>query len=130
MAWNTQTITAEHPKGTPVAPEAGAFAFGAKLGFFGNNAPKWKILPPDTDSTNGNSYPEGWDDGDTGVPLGSSRTVWEDSQGNPIAPLAYLERIVALLKKQGNTAEARAELDELLRRAPGDPILIRVRRDL
>ena len=32
----------------PVAPEAGAFAFGAKLGFFGNNAPKWAILPNST----------------------------------------------------------------------------------
>src|SRR5688572_13385706 len=33
------------PSGPPIAPEAGAFAFGAKLGFFGNNAPKWAVLP-------------------------------------------------------------------------------------
>jgi len=35
-----------------------------------------------------------------------------------------------VLKKQGNAGEARAELDELLRRAPGDPVLVRTRRDL
>ncbi len=41
-----------------------------------------------------------------------------------------VEGLAAVLKKQGQADEARAELDELLRRAPGDPVLIRARRDL
>ncbi len=91
-----KAITTAPPSGPPLAPEAGAFAFGAKLGFFGNNAPKWKILPPDTDSTNGQAYPFGWDSGDTPNPSGGTlpRTIWEDSQGTSIAPLTYLERAV------------------------------------
>ena len=79
------------PSGPPVAPEAGAFAFGAKVGFFGNNGPKWAILPNST-NTNETAYPEGWDAGDPG--LGSSRTIWTDSQGNAITPSAFLERAV------------------------------------
>jgi predicted phage baseplate assembly protein len=94
-----KAITAAQPSGTPVAPEAGAFAFGAKLGFFGNNAPKWKILPPQTTNTHGDAYPNGWDDGDTGVPTGSPRTIWQDSQGTSIAPLTYLERSVPNVKR-------------------------------
>lgn len=94
-----KAITAAQPSGPPIAPEAGAFGFGAKLGFFGHNAPKWKILPPDTDNTHGNAYPAGWDDGDDetdppGGTLGAPRTVWQDSQGLAIAPLTYLERAV------------------------------------
>ena len=82
----------------PVAPEAGAFAFGAKLGFFGNNAPKWGILPPDTDNTHGDPYPSGWDAGDevaSGGQLGAPRTIWQDSQGDVDRRRdAYLERAV------------------------------------
>ncbi len=91
-----KTIAAAQPRGAPVAPEAGAFAFGAKLGFFGNNAPKWKILPPDTDNTHGDAYPLGWDSGDTENPASGTlpRTIWEDSQGTSIAPRTYLERSV------------------------------------
>ncbi|MGH8720341.1 MAG: putative baseplate assembly protein [Burkholderiales bacterium] len=95
-----KAIAAAQPSGTPVAPEAGAFTFGAKLGFFGNNAPKWAILPPDTDNTHDDAYPFGWDPGDTagsGNPapkLTKARTVWQDSQGNSIAPFTYLERSV------------------------------------
>jgi predicted phage baseplate assembly protein len=87
------------PSGPPVAPESGAFAFGARLGFFGNNAPKWAILPNNS-NTNGTAYPDGWDPGDSfgsGDPrptLAAPRTIWTDSQGNPIAPHAYLERPV------------------------------------
>jgi predicted phage baseplate assembly protein len=100
QGWNAtslvKAITATQPSGPPLAPEAGAFAFGAKLGFFGNNAPKWKILPPDTENTNGNAYQYGWDVGDEANPLGGTlpRTIWEDSQGNSIAPLTYVERAV------------------------------------
>ena len=74
--------------GPPVAPEAGAFAFGAKLGFFGNNAPKWAILPTARTPT-ATPYRDGWDAGDpigtSAVPrptLTASRTIWTDSQGN------------------------------------------------
>jgi len=89
------------PSGPPVAPEAGAFAFGAKVGFFGNNGPKWSILPNST-NTNGIAYRDGWDAGDPfgiigTIPrptLGTPRTIWTDSQGNTITPSAFLERAV------------------------------------
>ncbi len=87
-----QAIAATQPAGPPSSPEAGAFAFDAKLGFFGNNAPKWKILPPGTANTHGDAYPQGWDAGDGA--LTAPRTVWQDSQGNPIAPRVHLERAV------------------------------------
>ena len=88
------------PSGPPITPEPGAFAFGAKLGFFGNNGPKWAILP-DSSHTNGTAYPDGWDEDD---PFGNadprqtlhqSRTIWTDSQGKLISPSAYLERALA-----------------------------------
>jgi predicted phage baseplate assembly protein len=69
----------------PVATEAGAFTFGARLGFFGHNAPKWDSLP--VENLRGNAYPNGWDAGDGGSDdpldpgLASSRSIWEDSQG-------------------------------------------------
>ena len=92
-----KAITAP-PREPLQSPEAGAFGFGAKLGFFGHNAPKWKILPPATTNTHGNAYPLGWDVGDassaTGGTLGAPRTVWEDSQGTSIAPRTFLERAV------------------------------------
>ncbi|MDB6085129.1 MAG: hypothetical protein JWN43_3010 [Gammaproteobacteria bacterium] len=82
------------PTETPVAPEAGAFSFNAKLGFFGNNAPKWAILPNGM-NTNAVPYAAGWDaDDPQGVRPGVPRTVWTDSQGNSISPSAYLERAV------------------------------------
>ncbi|WP_326538113.1 putative baseplate assembly protein [Pseudorhodoferax sp.] len=81
-----QAITASFaPAARPVAPEAGAFSFGARLGFFGHNAPKWAALP--SDNLKGNAYPEGWDEGDgAGDPpppngLADARSIWEDSQG-------------------------------------------------
>ena len=86
-----QAITASvQPSATPVAPEAGAFTFGAKLGFFGHNAPKWASLP--RTNTKGNAYPEGWDVDDellvqpAPVPtppdgLAEPRSIWTDSQG-------------------------------------------------
>ena len=94
-----KTITTPAPSGPPVAPEAGAFAFGAKLGFFGNNAPKWAILP-NSSNTNGVAYRAGWDKCDSNgetpsSPIPATRTIWTDSQGNPISPSAYLERAVA-----------------------------------
>ncbi len=90
QGWNAtqlvQAITASvQPSATPVAPEAGAFSFGAKLAFFGNNAPKWASLP--TSNTNATAYPLGWDRGDrssTATPsstLAVPRSIWENSQG-------------------------------------------------
>jgi hypothetical protein len=84
------------PSGPPIAPETGAFAFGTKLGFFGNNAPKWAILPKD--HTNDVAYMAGWDAGDkdgAGGHLGAPRTIWTDSQGKAISASAYLERPVS-----------------------------------
>lgn len=94
-----KAISVAQTGGPPVAPEAGAFAFAAKLGFFGNNAPKWQVLPRATENTHGDAYPAGWDDGDTGVPTGSTRTIWQDSQGRAIRPHAYLERPVTNLNR-------------------------------
>ena len=101
QGWNptdlVETIAAATRSGKRVAPDVGAFAFGAKLGFFGNNAPKWKILPH-PDSTTNDAYPSGWDAGDVDKKpddnLDAPRTVWEDSQGKSISPHVYLERAV------------------------------------
>jgi arylsulfatase A-like enzyme/Flp pilus assembly protein TadD len=41
-----------------------------------------------------------------------------------------VDGLVAELKKQGRPDEARKELDGLLERAPGDPVLVRARRQL
>jgi hypothetical protein len=90
QGWNStqlvQAITASiAPAARPVAPEAGAFSFGARLGFFGHNAPKWASLP--ASNLKGNPYPEGWDVGDAKIngttvgTLSEARSIWEDSQG-------------------------------------------------
>src|SRR5262249_51487250 len=99
QGWSSTQLVkaiATAPSGPPIAPEAGAFAFGAKLGFFGNNAPKWGILPSDKTNINQNPYTKGWDTGDkdgTGT-LKQPRTIWTDSQGDQISPSAYVERAV------------------------------------
>jgi hypothetical protein len=92
--------------GPPIAPEAGAFAFGAKLGFFGHNAPKWAVLPAKTDNVHGDAYTKGWDKDDpdagaSGGKLDLPRTIWQDSQGNAIDPHAYLERAVPNVNRAG-----------------------------
>ncbi|MBS0291535.1 MAG: hypothetical protein JSS01_03290 [Proteobacteria bacterium] len=78
-----QAITASlQPPAQPVAPEAGAFSFGARLGFFGHNAPRWGSLP--ASNLHGDPYPQGWDQGDVATgntTLGSARSIWVDSQG-------------------------------------------------
>ena len=81
-----QAITASvQPAARPVATEAGAFTFGARLGFFGHNAPKWDSLP--AENLRGNAYPNGWDIGDGASTdpadpgLTTTRSIWEDSQG-------------------------------------------------
>lgn len=81
-----QAITASlQPSATPVAPEAGAFSFGTRLGFFGNNAPKWGSLP--AGNLHSDPYAVGWDQGDgaTTTPanpgLTATRSIWVNSQG-------------------------------------------------
>jgi len=102
QGWNAgalvQTIAAAPSAPAPApspslgAAPAGAFSFDAKLGFFGNNAPRWAVLPPKTSSTHGDAYPAGWDEEDSSP--GTERTIFETSQGAPIAPRVYLERAV------------------------------------
>jgi hypothetical protein len=90
--------------GAPVAPEAGAFGFGAKLGFFGHNAPRWAVLPAKTPNIHDDAYPRGWDKDDpdgTSAILAAPRTIWVDSQGEPISPHAYLERAVSNVTRAG-----------------------------
>jgi predicted phage baseplate assembly protein len=114
----TNLVTAVNtaPGGPPIAPEAGAFAFGAHLGFFGNNAPKWAVLPNGT-NTNAVPYKAGWDAGDgnggNGT-LAAPRTIWTDSQGNAISPSAYVERAVPGVSRGSwavfDAPEAKAEV--------------------
>jgi len=97
QGWSSSALVravGAQPGGPPVAPEAGAFGFGTKVGFFGNNGPKWAILPDDS-HTNGTAYANGWDVGDTNTVGSLPRTIWTDSQGGAISPSAYLERAVA-----------------------------------
>jgi hypothetical protein len=102
-----ETIAAAAQSGKRVAPDLGAFAFGAKLGFFGNNAPKWGILP--STHMHDDPYPSGWDKGDTdkknGGKLGAPRTIWQDSQGSSLGdsdkPNVLLERAVPNITRNG-----------------------------
>jgi predicted phage baseplate assembly protein len=99
QAWSRTelaTVVNAAPSAPAPPPQSGAFAFREKLGFFGNNAPKWSALP-ESDTTNGTPYADAWDAGDdNGTPL-TSRTIWTDSQGTPNRNDnvdAYLERAV------------------------------------
>jgi predicted phage baseplate assembly protein len=102
QGWNATSLVkaiATPVSGPPVAPEAGAFGFGARLGFFGHNAPKWAVLPAATTNVHGDAYTKGWDVGDkNGVGTGTltePRTIWQDSQGAAnTSAHAYLERSV------------------------------------
>lgn len=102
QGWNATDISravAAPRKRAIDEPVGGAFAFGARVGFFGNNAPKWSALPKT--NTNGTAYAKPWDngDGDSSTTLGHSRTIWEDSQGDDnldaSAAHVFLERAVA-----------------------------------
>jgi predicted phage baseplate assembly protein len=66
---------------------ANVYAFRARAGFFGNNAPLWKSLPL-PDKTRGDSYTIDWD--------ANPRTIWTNSQGGDYGTArAYLDRTVA-----------------------------------
>jgi hypothetical protein len=88
------------PAPARAVPAFGTFAFGARVGFFGCNAPKWRSLPH---PLVGDAYPYGWDTRDpelspapaAGKDLDSPRTIWTDSQGGSLLPAhAVLERPV------------------------------------
>lgn len=109
--WNpkslVKTITTKKPSEPLPSPVAGAFGFAAKLGFFGHNAPKWRSIQPPIRTGSGLAYPGGWDQGDeedatdpnNTNTLTASRTIWQDSQGVPIAPNVYLERAVTNINR-------------------------------
>src|SRR5262249_31796871 len=91
---NLQRAVNARPPGPKVEPDTGAFAFRERLGFFGNNAPKWKSLPHSVPPLPAIPYDEGWDPGDTGTGE-MPRSIWTDSQGDPLGDVhAYLERPV------------------------------------
>ncbi|HSW19048.1 MAG TPA: putative baseplate assembly protein [Ramlibacter sp.] len=96
-----QAITGSlKPPAKPVAPEAGAFSFSQRLGFFGHNAPKWGSLP--ATNTKEPVYTSGWDDGDPlsgGGSLSASRRIWTDSQGTPNLSSTVLPPCHALLER-------------------------------
>ncbi|WP_246760890.1 hypothetical protein [Ralstonia solanacearum] len=86
-AANLATLAVAQPLPS-LAPKGGAFAFGAKLGIFGHNAPRWGSLPNGANGANvihDDPYAKGWDAGDKADSGGSTlplpRTVWETSQG-------------------------------------------------
>ncbi len=75
----------------PVTPavDYGAFSFGAKASFYGNNAPSWKSLPKPSASLRADPYPLDWDAANDGA----GRYIFTDSQGNDYADAgAYLDR--------------------------------------
>ncbi|AMP37641.1 hypothetical protein [Ralstonia solanacearum] len=99
-AANLATLAVAQPLPS-LAPKGGAFAFGAKLGIFGHNAPRWGSLPNGANVIHDDPYAKGWDAGDKADSGGSTlplpRTVWETSQGGTPAGGAgsvLLERAV------------------------------------
>lgn len=85
-----QAITARFaPAARPVAPEAGAFSFGARLGFFGHNAPRWASLPES--NLQGTPYPEDWDT--------ANPSIWQDSQGDSLLSITGRAPCHALLER-------------------------------
>jgi hypothetical protein len=106
--WNAASLVktivsapAAQPAGPALALPTGAFGFSAKLGFFGHNAPKWKMLPGPNANTNGQAFPQGWDPGDISE-AEPRRTVWQDSQGKSLKrPHVYLERAVPNVNRAG-----------------------------
>ncbi len=77
---------------TPAIPAAvnyGAFSFGAKASFYGNNAPVWKSLPKPSAALRADPYPLDWDAANDGA----GRYIFTDSQGTDYSDAtAYLDR--------------------------------------
>jgi baseplate J-like protein/repeat uncharacterized protein DUF346 len=73
----------------PPAAEEGVYSFGAKAAFYGNNAPSWKSLTKPSIALRADPYPLDWD----AANQGTGRTIWTDSQGNPLPDAdVYLDR--------------------------------------
>jgi hypothetical protein len=88
--WNASDL--ESLINTPPVPPSvdyGAYSFGAKASFYGNNAPAWKTLPNPSSSQRADAYPLDWDAANGG----DGRYIFTDSQGNDYAGAdAYLDR--------------------------------------
>ncbi|MGV8803588.1 MAG: baseplate J/gp47 family protein [Polaromonas sp.] len=105
QGWNGGDLVkalAAPASGPAVAVATGVFSFDTQVGFFGHNAPKWKILP--STQTNGIAYAFGWDVGDksdsAGHLLAAPRTVWQDSQGQALGPThVFLERALPVITR-------------------------------
>jgi hypothetical protein len=75
----------------PVVPAyaGGVFAFGARAGFFGHNAPLYNSLPDPSKSQRGDPYPNNWDTANNG----RGTSIWTDSQGRSYTDASvFLER--------------------------------------
>lgn len=85
------------PKVTLPPATSGVFAFRARAGFFGHNAPRQETLPK-KENTRGDAYPSDWDGA-------NARTIWQNSQGTAYGPDAdvYLERTFPELVTDGWT---------------------------
>lgn len=96
--WKRASVARAANRATPPPapdPGAGAFAFRERVGFFGHNAPRWETLPGT--GTRGDAYPKPWDTRVGSPSLDMPRSVWTDSQGDPVLSdqdAVYLERAV------------------------------------
>ena len=100
QGWSSPDVVKAAAAAPPAPPpDAGAFTFGARLAFFGHNAPRWATLPT-VGIRQPDAYKNGWDAGDTGAGA-TPRTVWTDSQGTPNGPLVFLERAVPNVTRGG-----------------------------
>lgn len=97
--WRSEDLV-EHlsapPKVTLPPATSGVFAFRARTGFFGHNAPRWESLP-NSENMHGDAYSVGWDS-----PL--ARTIWQNSQGTQVGREdadVYLERTFPELVTDG-----------------------------
>ncbi len=88
--WDAENLVAlvNNPPPAPDSEE-GAYAFGAKAAFFGNNAPQFSTLPADA-YLRGTPYPNGdWDAANGGL----GTFIWTDSQTTKYADAnVFLER--------------------------------------
>src|SRR5208337_1792452 len=109
----------------PPIAQKGAYVFGAKAAFFGNNAPLWKSLTKPSIALRDDPYPIDWDTSDSG----SGRYIWTDSQGNshPDADV-YLDRVYpqvvsngwAMLESPSVPAGAICQITKVVERAVAD----------
>lgn len=82
--------TEDRPPIPPVVPQPTAYAFRERSGVFGHNAPAWGQLADQ--GMKDDPYTLSWDDEN------DPRTIWTDSQGDPLEGKVYLERVVRNLE--------------------------------